>query len=60
MKYFNISYNFVYTTPNTAKLSFFETTISSQFGGEKEATIELIKANNDLLDYFLYEKEVIK
>ena len=60
MKYFNISYNFVYTTPNTAKLSFFETTISSQFGGEKEATIELIKSIPFIVDWFLYKDEVIK
>ena len=50
-----ITYYFAYTVKNSSKFHFYETTINTANGGEKEATIELIKAVPNIVDYLLYD-----
>ena len=61
MKEHDTLYLFVYTTDTSSKIHKFETTIRSKLGmsSEKEAVIELITSNPNIVDYFLYHMEVI-
>jgi hypothetical protein len=56
MRHHNITYYFAYTVENSSKFHFYETTINTANGGEKEATIELIKAVPDIVDYLLIDE----
>ena len=56
MRHHNITYYFAYTVENSSKFYFYETTINTANGGEKEATIELIKAVPDIVDYLLIDE----
>ena len=61
MKEHDTLYLFVYTTDASSKIHKFETTIRSTLGrsSEKEAVIELITSNPNIVDYFLVQSEVI-
>ena len=55
MRHYNITYYFAYTVENSSKINFYETTINTANGGEKEAIIELIKSVPEIVDYLLYD-----
>jgi len=61
MKEHDTLYLFVYTTDASSKINKFETTIRSTLGrcSEKEAIIELITSNPNIVDYFLVQTVVI-
>ena len=61
MKEHNIIYLFVYTTDASSKLQFFTSTIRGFVSEdtEKQAVIELITSNPNIVDYFLVKSEVI-